>query len=448
MNKRLLLMKEGSVKKALAVLGLPTIIGLMVTGLYNFVDSFFVAQLGTLPMSAISIVYPLVTLVPGIALLFGNGGAAFISELLGAGEKEKADIVLSSTLFYCFLASVASLGLLFFLNPLLKLMGASPAVLPIASDYAFIIILSFLFQIPSICLMNLVRAEGAVMLSTASQLGGSILNIILDPIFIWPLGMGVRGAAIATGISQFVSFTILIPFYLLKKSYLNLSLKNIRFEWWIIRPIWKVGFPIFTINLFQSLSISAMNVAAAAYGDFAVAGIGIVNRLIGISTFAITGFSRGYQTLTAFNYGAKNFHRIRLANKTAYEWAVLFGVLVSALQIFFAKNLVGLFSTDSQVVAVGMQALFANSLLFFLYGFEAIATVYLLCIRHETAGFVLSIGRQGLFFLPILFAASRFFGLTGIYYSQAAADLVTTAAALIILHKIRHTEQNTVRAAL
>ncbi|MBW7572773.1 MATE family efflux transporter [Caproiciproducens sp. AGMB10547] len=441
-------MKEGSVKKALAVLGLPTIIGLMVTGLYNFVDSFFVAQLGTLPMSAISIVYPLVTLVPGIALLFGNGGAAFISELLGAGEKEKADIVLSSTLFYCFLASVASLGLLFFLNPLLKLMGASPAVLPIASDYAFIIILSFLFQIPSICLMNLVRAEGAVMLSTASQLGGSILNIILDPIFIWPLGMGVRGAAIATGISQFVSFTILIPFYLLKKSYLNLSLKNIRFEWWIIRPIWKVGFPIFTINLFQSLSISAMNVAAAAYGDFAVAGIGIVNRLIGISTFAITGFSRGYQTLTAFNYGAKNFHRIRLANKTAYEWAVLFGVLVSALQIFFAKNLVGLFSTDSQVVAVGMQALFANSLLFFLYGFEAIATVYLLCIRHETAGFVLSIGRQGLFFLPILFAASRFFGLTGIYYSQAAADLVTTAAALIILHKIRHTEQNTVRAAL
>lgn len=434
MNDRIRLMGEGGVKKALLVLGMPTIIGLMVTGLYNFVDSLYVAQLGTAAMSAISIVYPFVTFVPGIALLFGNGGAAYISELLGAKQKEKADIVLSSVFFYCLIGSLASQIVLLFLKPLLRLMGATDTALPLAMDYASIIIISFIFQILSICLMNLVRAEGAVMLSTASQVIGSVLNIILDPIFIWTFNLGIRGAAIATGISQFVSFAILIPYYLFGKSYLHLSIKNVRFKSWIIKPTFKVGFPIFTINLFQSLSITAMNFAAKPFGDAAIAAIGIVNRVVGISTFAITGFSRGYQTLTAFNFGAKNWPRIRAINKTAYKWSVSFGILISLTQIIFSKWIVGIFSADAGVINLGMRAMFANSVVFFTYGFQAIATVYLLSVRRERAGFILSIGRQGIFFLPVLFAAAPLFGITGIIYSQAAADIITTAITFAVLH--------------
>lgn len=226
MDKRLDMMKNGSVKKALIYLGLPTIIGLLMTGFYNFVDSYFVAKLGTQAMGAISIVYPLVTLIPGIGLLFGNGGAAYISELLGGNEKEKAERVLASTLFYCLLFSALFQIILLFLPSLLKAMGASDTILPLALDYAKILIISFIFHIPSVCLMNLVRAEGAVGLSTISQLTGAILNIVLDPIFIFTLDTGIRGAAIATAISQLVSFIILIQYYLRRKSLLKLSLNN------------------------------------------------------------------------------------------------------------------------------------------------------------------------------------------------------------------------------
>lgn len=156
MNKRLEMMEHGKVSNALVYLGMPTIIGLLMTGIYNFIDSFFVAQLGTSAMGAISIAYPLVTFIPGIGLLFGNGAAAYISELLGAGKKEKAEIVLSSALFYCVIASIGFQLILLFLKPLLITMGASPDVLPYAMDYTGILVVGFLFQIPSICLMNLV----------------------------------------------------------------------------------------------------------------------------------------------------------------------------------------------------------------------------------------------------------------------------------------------------
>ncbi|WP_052112967.1 MATE family efflux transporter [Clostridium novyi] len=426
MNEKLKLMKDGDINKALIVLGLPTIVGLLMTGFYNFVDSYFVAKLGTEAMGAISIVYPLITLVPGFGLLFGNGGAAYISELLGAGEKEKAEIVLSSTFFYCFIIGILMQGVLLFLKPLLIFMGASKSILPMATEYSVILIISFLFHIVSVCLMNLVRAEGAVGLSTVSQLAGSILNIILDPILIFTVNMGIRGAAIATAISQFIAFIILIQYYVRKKSYLNLSFRKVKFKKWIVTPIFKVGVPIFAINFFQSISLSATNIFAAPYGDDTIAAIGIVNRVVGMTTFAITGFSRGYQTFISFNYGAKNMERVKKATKTFYIWGVSFGVIISLLQIMFSREIVGAFSNDTSVISMGIKALFAGSILFFTYGFQAIAIVYLLCIKHSKAGFIFSIGRQGLFFIPVLFIASHLFKVNGILYTQAIADIITT----------------------
>lgn len=431
------MMKNGSVKKALIYLGLPTIIGLLMTGFYNFVDSYFVAKLGTQAMGAISIVYPLVTLIPGIGLLFGNGGAAYISELLGGNEKEKAERVLASTLFYCLLFSALFQIILLFLPSLLKAMGASDTILPLALDYAKILIISFIFHIPSVCLMNLVRAEGAVGLSTISQLTGAILNIVLDPIFIFTLDTGIRGAAIATAISQLVSFIILIQYYLRRKSLLKLSLNNIRLKSWILKPIFKVGIPLFAINLFQSLSLSATNIVAAPYGDNTVAAIGIVNRVVGMTTFAITGFSRGYQTFTSFNYGAKNMERVEKATKTAYVWGICGGLVISVMQVLFSGPIVRAFSTDKQVIAIGVHALFASSILFFTYGFQAMAVVYLLCIKYNNAGFIFSICRQGLVFIPILFLFEKLWAQIGIFYAQAAADLITTLCITIFLLTIR-----------
>lgn len=426
-------MESGKVSNALVYLGLPTIVGLLMTGFYNFIDSFFVAQLGTSEMGAISIAYPFVTLIPGISLLFGNGGAAYISELLGAGEKKKAEIVLSSTLFYCVIASVGFQAVLLFLKPLLIALGASSEVLPYAMDYTGILIIGFLFQIPSICLMNLVRAEGAVALSTWSQIVGSVVNIILDPIFIWPLKMGIVGAAVTDVIGQIISVSILLPYYLRRKSYLTLSIKNVRFESWFIKPILKVGIPIFTINLFQSLSISAANVAAAPYGDSTIAALGIANRMVGMTTFAVTGFSRGYQTFISYNYGAKHFDRIREATRKAYLWAVSGSAILSLIQILFARPIVTAFSKEPEVIGQGIQAMFGASILFFTYGFQAMAVVYLLCIKYSRSGFIFSISRQGIIYLPVLILLEWAWGKIGIYYAQAAADVVTTLMILAFL---------------
>ena len=246
MNNQLELMRKGNIKKALIHLGLPTVLGLLMTGFYNFVDSYFVAQLGTEAMGAISITYPLLTLIPGIALLFGNGGSAFVSRLLGSNNTDEAEKVLSSTLAYDIIFGIFIQLALFFLPELLTFMGASENVLPYALEYSQILFISFIFHIPSIALMNLVRAEGAIGLSMASQVVGALLNIILDPLFIFTFNMGIRGAAIATGISQFVAFSMLFSYYLFNFSILKFSLKKVKLKKWIIIPILQIGIPLFS----------------------------------------------------------------------------------------------------------------------------------------------------------------------------------------------------------
>ncbi len=433
MNARLELMKSGNVKKALFQLGVPTVIGLLMTGFYNFVDSYFVAQLGTEAMGAIAITYPLLTLIPGIALLFGNGGSAFISRLLGSGDHDKAEVVLSSTIGYAVAIGILIQGALFFLPQILTFLGASENVLPYAMEYSEILFISFIFHIPAICLMNLVRAEGAIGLSTASQLVGAILNIILDPIFIFTLNMGIKGAAVATAIAQFVAFAMLISYYIFDKSLLKFSFKKIYMKKWILIPILQIGIPLFAINLFQSVSLGMANKFASFYGDPTVAALGIVNRVIGMSTFAVTGFSRGYQTFTSYNYGANNMDRVREGTRVAMIWSLGGAIVLSVLQIVFAGNIVNAFSDSALVISKASQAMFAGSIFFGTYGFQAIGVIYLLCIGKNKEGFIFSIARQGLLFIPCILILNYFMGELGIFYAQGITDIITTVILLIYL---------------
>ena len=441
MSSKLELMKNGNVKKALLHLGLPTIIGLLTIGIYNFVDSYFVAKLGTEAMGAISITYPLITLMPGIGLLFGNGGSAFISKLLGANENEKAEVVLSSTIGYSILLSLLVQVCLLFLPQILTFLGASNNVLPYAMDYSKILIVSFLFHIPAVCLMNLVRAEGAIGLSTASQLIGAILNIILDPLLIFTLGMGIKGAAIATGISQFVSFAILISYYIFDKSILKFSIKKIKISKWVVIPILQVGIPLFSINLFQSVSLGVANRFAASYGDNTVAALGIVNRVVGMSTYAITGFSRGYQTFVSYNYGARNMKRINEATKTSILWGLIGALVLSVTQIAFSSNIVMAFSDSAIVISKAKEAMFAGSIFFFTYGFQSIAIVFLLCVGANTSGFLFSIARQGIIFVPCIILLNYFIGETGIFYAQGITDLITSLLLVAFFYYINKNKQ-------
>lgn len=436
MSDKLELMNSGEIKKALINLSLPTIIGLLMIGFYNFVDSYFVSKLGTEAMGAISITYPLITLIPGIALLFGNGGSTFISKLLGAGEKEKAETVLSSTIGYSIVFGLLIQFSLFFLPQILRFLGASENILPYAMDYTKVLVFSFIFHLPAVALMNLVRAEGAVALSTTSQVVGALLNIILDPIFIFTLDMGIKGAAVATSIAQFVSFAILISHYISDKSILKFSFKNIKVKKWIVIPILQVGVPLFSINLFQSVSMGVANRFAANYGDTAVAALGIVNRVVGMSTYAITGFSRGYQTFISYNYGARNFNRVKDATRIAIIWSLTGAILLSTIQIVFSSTIVNAFSSDLIVIAKGKQAMFAGSIFFFTYGFQAIGVVYLLCIGANKTGFLFSSARQGIIFIPCIMVLNHFFGQSGVFYTQGVTDLITTVLLIVTLYFI------------
>lgn len=223
-----------------------------------------------------------------------------------------------------------------------------------------ILVISFVFHIPSVSLMNLVRAEGAIALSTASQLISTILNIILDPIFIFTFGMGMKGAAIATAIAQFISFAILISYYVFDKSILKFSIKKIKIHKWIIMPILYVGVPLFAINLFQSISLTVANRFAATYGDTTVAALGIV-------------------------------------------------------------------------ISKSMEAMFAGSLFFFTYGFQAIAVVYPLCIGANKSGFIFSCARQGFIFVPVIIFMNYIWGETGVFYAQGITDLLTTTLLAVFL---------------
>ena len=320
-----------------------------------------------------------------------------------------------------------------FLPQILTFLGASENVLPLAIDYTKILVLSFIFHIPAVSLMNLVRAEGAIALSTASQLIGAILNIILDPLLIFTFGMGIKGAAVATGIAQFVSFAILISYYIFDKSILKFSFNKVRIHKWIVIPILQVGVPLFAINLFQSVSLAVANKFAASYGDTTVAALGIVNRVVGMSTFAITGFSRGYQTFVSYNFGANNMKRVKESTRISIIWGLAGGILLSAIQIGFSSNIINAFSDNAIVISKAMEAMFAGSIFFFTYGFQSIAVVYLLCIGANTSGFLFSSARQGIIFVPVIIAMNHFLGQTGIFYAQGITDLITTALLGIFL---------------
>ncbi len=432
-DSRLYLMKDAPVKEGLLKLGIPSIIGLLMIGLYNFVDSYFVAQLGTLEMSALSVAFPLMMFMPGVGLLFGNGASALISELLGADKTNEAEIVLSSTLAYTFIFALASLSLLLFLPELLTALGASEQVLPYALDYSKILVLSFVFHIPSVALTNLVRAEGAAKLSASSQIVGSLINIILDPILIFTLDMGIAGAAIATAIAQLVSFIILFQDYFFGKNLLKISIKKVQIKSWIIKPIAYVGLPLFAINLFQSYSMTLTNVLAATYGDHVIASIGIVNRVLSMVILAITGFSRGYQTFASYNYGANNHNRLKEANQLAYKWSIGASVMVGALIILFTNPILHAFSDNAEVISIARKSLIANSIFFFTYAFQSIAIVYLLVIKKNVAGFIFSIARQGLVFIPLIYILNNLYKINGLIYIQVVADIVTSLILIIYM---------------
>ncbi len=446
-NKKMALLGSAPIPKALLALGIPTMIGMLINALYNLVDTYFVGGLGTDQMGAVTVAFPLGQIVVGLGLLFGNGAAAYLSRLLGRGDKDTANKVASTAIYSG--VSIGAVVILFsviFLEPILKQAGAIESVMPYAITYTRIYIVFSIFNVFNVTMNNIVSSEGAAKTAMCALMAGAVLNVILDPVFIYALNIGVAGAAIATAISQIVSTLVYLCYILRKKSVFNFSLKECCFAKEIMSEILKIGIPTLIFQLLTSLSISMINSAAKEYGGSALAAMGPVTKIMSMGTLIVFGFLKGFQPIAGFSYGAKKFDRLWAAIKTAILWSTIFCVIFGLVAAIFPMQIVSLFTKgDTEMVRVGSIALRANGFSFVLFGFYTVYSFLFLVMGKAAEGCILGACRQGICFAPVILILPSVWGLSGVLYAQPIADVISaivTALMAVRLHRELRTAEN------
>ena len=434
------LLGSTSIPKALLAMGIPTMIGMLVNAFYNLVDAYFVGGLGESQMGAISVVYPLGQVVVGLGLLFGNGAASYISRLLGRGDKENADKVASTALYSSVsVGAVIIIISMVFLHSILKLLGATDSILPFAATYASIYIVSCIFNVFNVTMNNIVTSEGAAKTTMCALLTGAVLNIALDPLFIYVFDLGVAGAAIATAISQVVSTCVYLTYIFRKKSVFHFRVKDCTYTKETMSEIFKIGIPTLVFQILTSVSISLINNAAGDYGDSAIAGMGVVTRLISMGSLSVFGFIKGFQPIAGYSYGAKKFDRLREAIKTSILWSTVFCVIFGVILALFPTAIVSQFTKgDAEMIRIGAASLRANGISIMLFGFYTVYSSLFLALGKGREGFILGACRQGICFIPVILLLPIVWGLNGIMYAQPIADVlsaVITVFMAIPLHK-------------
>lgn len=426
-NNKLELLGSAPIPKALMALGIPIMIGMLINALYNLVDAYFVSGLGKSQMGAISVVFPFGQVVVGLGLMFGNGAASYLSRLLGRGDKDTADKVASTALYSSILiGAIIILLSTIFLKPILVMLGATETIMPYALTYARIYVLSCIFNVFNVTMNNIVSSEGAAKTTMCALLLGAVLNIGLDPLFIYTLDMGVEGAAIATAISQMVSTLVYLTYVLRKKSVFSFSIKIFSPTRQMMAEILKIGVPTLVFQLLTSLSIALINRASSNYGDSVIAGMGAVTRITSMGTLVVFGFLKGFQPIAGFSYGAKKFDRLREAIKTSIIWSTSFCLVVGLVMAVFSTQIISQFTEgDTQMILAGQKSLFANGITFILFGFYTVYSSLFLALGKGAAGFFWGACRQGVCFVPVILLLPMVWGMNGILYAQPIADVIS-----------------------
>ena len=433
-DQKLQMIRYEKIPKVLIKLGVSTMVGMMVSALYSVVDAYFVGWLGTSQMGAVSIVFPIVQIIVGLGMTFGSGAASYISRLLGEENVDQANRTASTALFSSLVIGVVSILIsLCFLDNILVALGATKTILPYAREYALIYIAGAILNIINVTMNNIITAEGRAKLTMISMLIGGGLNVILDPLFIFPLGFGVRGAAIATVVSQAATTCLYLWFILGQKGYLRFSPRLFTFSGTIYGEVFKVGVPILVFQILTSAAMGLSNTAASVYGDSAVAAVGVVTRIMTLGTYVVFGYMKGFQPVAGYNYGAKNYDRLNEATKVSLKWATIFCATVALLIIIIPKQIISLFSeNDRALIDIGVRALRANGIIFPLYGFQMVYMALFLAMGRGKEGGLLSISRQGLFFIPAILIMPHLFGLEGVIWAQPSADLLSVVLTAVL----------------
>lgn len=440
MNKseQIALMQKGPVSTALWKLGLPTMLGMLISALYNVVDGFFVSRLGSSPMAGVSVAFPLILLLVGIGMTFGCGAASYVSRLLGAGQLQLANRVASTALYSGLAAGVVFMLLVFlFLEPVLSLLGASATTLPYAREFTKVFMLAAVFNTFNLIVDQLAAAEGITRIPMLAMILGSVLNMLLNPLFIYKMGLGVSGSAWASVVSILATSLFFWRFILRRQGVLTYARSCFAPSAEIFREIFKIGIPMFVSQFLQSTTLGLMNIVAAVYGDSVVAAAGAVNRILPLGFFVVFGFLRGYGPFAGYNYGARQYDRLQRATHTALCWTTAFCTLTAGCLLMFPAKIMAPFSAgNGMVLQTGADMLWANGLGFLVFGFEMVYMMLFLSIGNGKAGGILSVSLQGVFCIPLLFILPHFWGMLGLIWAYPIAHYLNACLTMILKVKI------------
>lgn len=412
-------------------LAVPTVISMLVTSFYNMADTFFVGKLDTQSTAAVGVVFSVMAIIQAVGFFFGHGSGNYISRKLGSRELDEAASMAADGFFLSFFAGIviAIFGILF-LTPLSVALGSTPTILPYTERYMRIILVGAPFMTSSLVLNNQLRFQGSASFAMVGIVTGAVLNIVLDPVLIFGFHMGISGAAVATVTSQFCSFVILM-FMARKGGSIAIRLKNLKVNVHFLKEIFRGGIPSLCRQGLASIAVIYLNHAAGIYGDAAIAGMSIVNRITMFANSALIGFGQGFQPVCGFNYGAKLYARVREGFFFCVKYAFILLVVISTLCGIFAPSMVALFRKEDQaVIDTGTLALRFQCLTFPLNAWIVMSNMMLQSIGKALKASVIAGARQGYFFLPLILILPRLFGLTGVQVTQAAADVCTLAVSV------------------
>lgn len=430
-NQFYIKMTKTPVQKLILKLAIPTIISMLITSFYNMADTFFIGKINTSATGAVGIVFSFTAIIQAISFFFGHGSGNYISRKLGEKDYEQAERMSITGFLSAFIVGfiIMVLGIIF-LKPLALLLGSTKTILPYTMNYLRVILFGVPFTMASFVLNNQLRFQGKAVYGTIGMGTGAVLNIILDPIFIFTFHMNIMGAALATVISQFISFLLLL-FGCLKNAEVELNFKKFTPKLSYYKEISRGGLPSLCRQGIASIGMICLNFAAEPYGDEAIAAMSIVSRIMFFGMAAIIGFGQGFQPVCGFNYGAKRYDRVKEAFWFCVKFSSIFLLIISILGFIFSKDLVRLFrKEDLKVIEYGAEALKYQCITFVLMSWITISNMMLQTMGKVIPASILAVGRQGLMFIPLVFIFPNLFGATGLFLVQPVADVLTFLVAI------------------
>ena len=433
------MMLNEPISRLIPKMAIPTIVAFLINSIYSLADTYFVSSLGTNATAAVSVNASLDQLIMMAGSMLAVGANSYIARLLGQGNEKKASQVLSTAFFLAMgLGTVLMLFGSIFMTPMVRLLGATPTCEQYSIDYATYVLYAAPFMAANFVMNQCLRSEGSATLSMVGMGFGGILNCFLDPIFIFGFDMGVAGASLATAISKWVSFAILIFPYLTRRSLLHLSIRNFHPTADILSKIISVG----SSSMFRSgLSVVAgilLNSIAGDISDSVLAAVGVCNKVMMFPFSIILGFGNGFQPVAGFNWGAKRHDRVQESYRFSAKVALIGSAVMAVLVAVLADPLIVLFAgTDEEMRRIGVICMVSQCIALPIHGWVAVVNMLCAGLGNAKGALALSTARQGTCFLPIVFPLSWAFGAYGVACVQAAADVLSLLLALPIVRGMK-----------